>query len=382
MFFNERVASNPPFVDEIDLTSPGPFSNPWSTYPGCSPFPLGAPAKNSTFPLAALYTMMPPNVTPTYMSQWSVSYQRQLGHDWMASATYLGNKTTHIWVGSDINPAVFIPGTCGSSACSTTANTQARRVFNSLNPSQGPYFASFAAGDYGGDSRYNGLLTSLQHRFSHGFTVLANYTWSHCTSDVDFGGAFAGSAYENPNSRSQDHGSCSFDVPQVFNASFVGTSPMAKTSLIGRVLGGWQWAPLLRAFKGAPVNITTGSDNSRRGIGLDRPNLVLADVYNASWGPALRDLNAAAFQANAVGTFGNLGRNVVRAPGTFDMDMALSRIFLLREGIRLEARGEAFNVINHANFNAPTGNLSSANFGRILTAGDPRILQVALKLVF
>jgi len=77
-----------------------------------------------------------------------------------------------------------------------------------------------------------------------------------------------------------------------------------------------------------------------------------------------------------------VGRNALRAPGSLRVDVALSREFPLLERFRLEARAEGFNVINHANFNAPSGNLSSATFGRITSAGDPRILQFALKLHF
>ena len=62
------------------------------------------------------------------MAQWNVSYQRQITPNWLASATYLGNKTTHIWVGEEINPALYMPG-------ATTGNTNARRALSRLNPS-------------------------------------------------------------------------------------------------------------------------------------------------------------------------------------------------------------------------------------------------------
>jgi hypothetical protein len=132
----------------------------------------------------------------------------------------------------------------------------------------------------------------------------------------------------------------------------------------------------------------TGTDNSRTGVGLDRPNVVLPNAYNSALGSSLQFLNAAAFQPNAVGTFGNLGRDALFAPGLFQFDAALSRLFSLAERYRLEARFEAFNVINHTNFAAPSATLSSSSFGRITSQAvvngqpDYRTLQFALKIYF
>jgi hypothetical protein len=92
--------------------------------------------------------------------------------------------------------------------------------------------------------------------------------------------------------------------------------------------------------------------------------------------------NAAAFRHNDTGTFGNLGSRAVRGPGVVNVDLSLSRSFRFNERWRLEARAEAFNSINHANYNNPTTNFSSATFGKILGAADPRILQFGMKLHF
>jgi hypothetical protein len=137
----------------------------------------------------------------------------------------------------------------------------------------------------------------------------------------------------------------------------------------------------------------------------DRPNQVLANVFainpicNNGATPCVQWFNPAAFQPNALGAFGNLGRNAVRGPGTVTFDASLSRIFKLTERYSVQARAEAFNVLNHANFVgniSPAGgttyaifsngvnpnNLSSSSFGRIPSAFDPRIIQFALKFYF
>lgn len=384
LFFNERVQSNPPFVNEIITTSPGPLSNPWLGYPGGNPFPGSA----AFFPTSAQYVVVPSTLRPTYITNWNVSYQHQFGGSWLATASFLGNKATHLWVTQQANPSVYIPGTCGTSACSTTSNTQSRRVLTLLNPSQGQYIGNLYIADDGSNSDYDALLASVQHRLSKGYTLLANYTLSHCISDLDFNGEISASIFENPNTLRQDRGPCIFDVRQMFNASFVATSPKIGTRWISAIVGNWQLAPIISARTGLPMNVTTGTDNSLTGVGQDRPNLISPTPYNSEWGPKLQFLTAAAFQANALGTFGSLGRDALFSPGLFQLDAALSRLFSITERCRLEARFEAFNAINHTNFAAPTTALNSSTFGRITSQAsvngqtDYRTLQFALKLYF
>jgi hypothetical protein len=122
-------------------------------------------------------------------------------------------------------------------------------------------------------------------------------------------------------------------------------------------------------------------------------------VYPATPGcksaPCDQWINPAAFVPNPTGTFGNVGRNELRGPGTVNVDVALSRIFKFTERFSVQVRAEAFNVINHTNFVggiSPAGtvqsyttmntNLSSSSFGLVQSAFDPRILQFALKLYF
>ena len=116
------------------------------------------------------------------------------------------------------------------------------------------------------------------------------------------------------------------------------------------------------------------------GQSSERPNLIgnpIPSVQTVSqW------LVASAFATPAAGTYGNLGINSFVGPDTLQFDTALSRLFVLREKKKIEFRGEAFNILNRANFLNPTATLSSGNFGKILTANDPRIMQLAIKLMF
>ena len=380
LFYPERLTTNAPYASQIDIPSPvGGFTNPWQGYPGGNPFPGSAIFPSS----AGVYVNMPITTSPTYMTQWNLSYQRQLTPNWLASASYLGNKTTHLWVGEDINAPVFIPGTCAGKPCSSTSNTNQRRPLYLQNAATGSAYASIVRSDQNGNSNYNGLLVSIQHRFANGFTLLSNYTWSHCISDVDFTGELAGSQYMNPASRAQDRGRCNFDVRHNSNTSFIVESPMHGNSFAARVLKGWQLSPILSVRSGIALNITLGQDVSLTAVGLDRPNLESPSIYPDNRGPN-NWLNRAAFATPAPGTFGNLGRDVASGAPQVNFDAALTRTFAIRERYKLEARAEAFNAINHTNFDNSkiTTNLSSSNFGKILGAYDPRILQFALKVHF
>ena len=378
LFYAERLTTNSPYGTAIDIPNPvGGFTNPYVGYPGGNPFPAPAPPpKTFVFPPYSVFVNMPLETHPTYTMQWNLSYQNEFAKNWLGSIAYLGNKTNHVWVGEEINPAVFGPG-------ATTGNTNQRRLLYLQNSAVGAGYASIVQSDQGANSRYAGMLVSVQHRFANHFTLLWNYTRSHCISDADFGGELAGNYYSNPANRSQDKGNCNFDVRNLMNTSLVAQSPF-KGGLKGKILGGWQLSPIVTAASGIAINITSGKDTALTGIGLDRPVQILPDVMSTDPNPRVF-LNAAAFQPNAQsvnGTYGNIGRDAIHGPGRLNFDASLSRSFTFKERYRLEARFEGFNVINHTNYSNPTTGLSSSNFGKILGAGEPRILQASMKLHF
>ncbi|HYL35076.1 MAG TPA: carboxypeptidase regulatory-like domain-containing protein, partial [Bryobacteraceae bacterium] len=402
-WFNERETTNAPIGTNIDTPNPvGGFSDPWRNYPGGNPFPQNGKA---FFPTAGVYVNMPLNPKPTYVAQWNVTYQRQIGN-WLASVSYLGNKSTHIWSNNgEINPAVFQgTGKCtingvNYSTCSTTSNTNQRRILYLANPALGASYASINTSDDGAVAHYQGMLLSVQHRFSHGFTFDANYTNSYCVSDTEFGAALATPANSQPFNRHADWGPCVFDTRHNFNVSLVATSAVKRANpWTSRLLSNWQVAPLVHAASGQPLGTTVGKDNSLTGLNQDRPVQVQANPYPSSqacsFAPCVQWLNPQAFQPNALGGFGTLGRNALRGPGMVSFDVALSRIFKFTERYSLQVRADAFNLLNHANFvgaispaggpsvSTMTTNLSSSTYGQVQGAFDPRILQFAMKVFF
>lgn len=409
LFAVQRLTSNPPYTDQIDLTGQISFANPWGAndpFPGTFPPDATAPFFNST-----QFVVIPRHIQTPTVNQWTASVQQDLGKGWNLSINYLGNKNSHLWLGKAINQAVYIPGvynpaigaTCGGLVgtpgvsgfpkvgdnCSTTTNTNLRTRLSLLNSTQGQlYNATMTQVDDGANSSYQGLITAVQHRMSHGFSFLANYTWSHCISVGDTPGDVAAPIYENSNNPRMDRSNCGFDVRHIFNATFVARSNFNVPRYARLAVNGWELAPLVRILSGAPLNVTSGVDNSLTGQGLDRPNLVnpLA-IYtrNKIYSTAAANrayLNSTAFVTNAAGTYGNLGRNAFRQPNYYNMDVSMTRTFPVYERLTLNLRLEAFNVLNHPNFNAFTTAVNSPTFGNATTAAEPRIFQAAGKFTF
>ena len=388
-FFNTRFSNNPPWGAQISLTNPpGGFANPWLGYPGGDPFPaLYAVSKNMQFPLAGVYVNNPLHVNPPYLQQWDFSIQRQIGENILISASYLGNTTTHLWTGTEMDPAVYIPGLCGKTACSSLANTNQRRVLYLMNPAAGQYYSTIGMLDDGGKADYNGLLLTFQKRMSKNVSVLANWTWSHCISDPETT-ELTGPTYVNPANRALDRGNCDSDVRHVINVSLIAQSPKFSNHALNVIASNWRLSTIFRANTGNYSTVTTGVDNALTGIAGQRPNQITADVYGTR---AVNNyLVKAAFASPATGTLGNLGAFNINNPGMVQIDMGLSRIFPIVEHQSVEFRWEVFNVPNLLNPAAPNTTLSSTGFGQITSdingssvqTGDPRIMQFALKYVF
>lgn len=381
MQYFDRFGFGPPWASAITLNNPaGGLANPYLGYPGGDPFPQPVPPPpNAGFPPGGQYVNLPLNIRPTYFQQWNFSLQQQIGANWLVSANYLGNKGTHLWLTTQKDPAVYIAGNCGKAPCSTLANTNNRRVLALLNPQAGKAFSSLVQVDDGANSSYNALLLSVNHRLQKNFSVLLNYTWSHCISEGDVQSELTG-GYQDPYNRAGSRGNCNTDERQIFNSSLVADAPHFHGNLGWKLLADWEVSAILTAHTGLPFSPSTGADRSLTGVGADRPNLVANSHFDnrtlAKW------FNTAAFTPNAPGSYGDAGRDSLTGPGGFDMDLALMRRIFVRESQYIEARAEAFNALNHPTFLNPRSSLTDPNFGRILSANDPRILQFALKYVF
>jgi hypothetical protein len=391
-YLSQMIKSSPPWNSTVQLTGPvGGFANPWQGYPGGNPFPVTL-TKDITFPTNAQWISVPLNLPSIYVHQWNLSVQRQVG-TWLLSGNYIGNEIIHLLNSIEANPAVYLPGAscviAGKtySPCSSVSNTAQRRILNLENPAQGQYYANILQEDAGGTMSYNGLLLTAQHRVSSGLTVQTNYTWSHCintgTSQI-FNSGNTGGAY-TAQRLSANRGNCGgleVDRRHNFNLSTVYATPRFSNSKM-RLLGtGWQVSGIVKILSGDYFSIASGIDTSLQAISGDqRADLVLANPYSPNKSIS-QYLNPAAFAQPATGTYGNLGARNIKGPGFIGIDMGVTRKFQIRERQWIEFRAEAFNLPNHTNPFDPVTTLTSNTFGRIQSANDPRILQLALKYVF
>jgi hypothetical protein len=412
LYYNSRYAAMPPWGDSVTLTPPpGNLSNPYAGYPGGNPYPKPFPptASNAFFPTSGTYFVLPTNLQQAYNQNWNLSVQKQFWGDWALTGTYLGTRTLHNSYGNEQNPAIYYPGTstgvagsCGAlspvpaakTACSTTQNTNARRLLTSINPAQGAYYTQVTQAYTGLGASYNGLLVTLQHRFSDHFTLLTNYTYSHCLSGPAENGDNAGDQFQDPAHPNLDYSNCGSDLRHNFVTSAIIRSSANGTYVRQLLLGGWQLAPIVTATTGVPFTVTSGTDRSLTAVGNDRPNLIGDPRFHG--GPTTHWLNKASFAANATGTYGTTRPFKYYGPHYTDVDGALSKFIPLHEALQLEARAECFNCFNHTNYGNPgsaingagTGvtnpgqALSSGTFGMILAANPPRILQLSMKMDF
>lgn len=381
--FLGKNSDSAPWGDLIGVSSPsGGFASPYLSLPGGDPFPLPySPPADVYFPPAGAYRTMPLHMDTPNSQQWNLSVDRQVGANLLLSASYIGNKSTHRWLNNEMNPAVYIPGTCGASNCSTIANTQARRVLSLDNPTAAALISGIGYADVGGNAEYNALYLSANHRLSEKFSVLANYTWSHCLSEGALNTESGGDNFQNPYNVDADRGNCVNDIRQLFNLSYIAISPHFKGPILEKFLGNWHQTGIMGKHTGNWLTPLDGRDISLTGVGQDRPNLI--GIPHLSH-PALQEwFNTFAFAEQAAGTYGDASTFSILGPGGFTFDAMLSREFRIRGGQHLEVRFEAFNVLNHPVFGNPETTLTSTStYGQILSANDPRILQFAMKYVF
>src|SRR5579871_1724675 len=174
--FATQTTNSQPFGGSVLLTNPV-FANPYGNYPGGDPFPftLGPNVSAQPYGVYNLYNIGNPTV---YVQQWNLSVQRQFGSDWSVTLAYLGNKTTHQWIDNEINPAIYIPGNNCTingtfyATCSTTGNTDQRRILSLMNPKQGQYYSAMQTTFAGGNASYNAGTVTLQKRFNKNASAL------------------------------------------------------------------------------------------------------------------------------------------------------------------------------------------------------------------
>jgi hypothetical protein len=405
LFLNDASITQP-FSLRADLVEPAspnnliPFSNPLQSVPGfAAAFPeryvlATVPANVPFTPPVSVYGLEPGRkwVTPT-IYDWNFTIEQQVRPDAVARASYVGTRGTHLREDVDLNPES--PG----------IGTQASRPFQP--------FSDILENHNDGMSDYNALQLDLEKRPSgtnaimSRLTLLANYTFSKAMDIAlasaggitDVGSSKgSGMSYWNPFQGHFETGPSDFDRAHRFVASFVWDLPRLTNMhrAVRAVFGGWEWSGIFTHESGDAMTILAGTDRSLTNLGGDRAEFVGPLSLYGGVAPTnlrtgcgsatcVRWLDTSLFALPAIGTYGNVGKGAFRGPGLTDIDTALLKNFFpfaSHENLRFQIRGDFFNVLNHTQFMDPNLNVNSGNFGGIYSAYDPRIVQLAAKILF
>ncbi|HTV83317.1 MAG TPA: TonB-dependent receptor [Acidobacteriaceae bacterium] len=326
------------------------------------------------------------NRKDTYVEQWSLSMQRELPSNFVTTVSYLGSHGVHLLE---------------------------TNVVNLIDPATGlvqyPAFApAIPWRGSVGMSSYDGLSVALRRSFWRGLLVAINYTWSH---EIDNGSNGSGDGDEispqNPLCLACDRASGTWDARHVVNGNAVyelpfglGKSLLNQRGIANAIAGGWELNTTALARTGFPVNVLMPSSyNAPDGAsGTERPDLVKGVPLTPPGGRTVADwINPAAF-ATPAGEFGTVPRDLVRGPGTWQIDLAADKTFTLTERGQLEFRSEFYNLFNHPQLGQPQSIFNPANttgFGSIIDtvntavspvtpvgSGTPREMQFALRFEF
>jgi hypothetical protein len=350
----------------INAQLPNPFTNFGS--------PIGSP---TTTGCSQCLNVDPATSRTPYVSEWTLSVQKQFGQFLAVEVAYFGSKGTKLTAQMLDNIAP-----------EPSPNP------NNLQTVRFPGWSPWVLNGYNEyNSNYNALALRVQREYEHGLSFLVAYTYSKNTDQVDnlSSGNIFGTATENPtrwNGR-LNRGLAGFNMPQVLSMTGTWKIP-GRTSyrVVNGVVSGWELADILTLHSGLPFSVYLSGDNENVGTIYGRqsefPQQVAATHIGhrtpAQW------FNTAAFTTPAYGTRGNVVRNPadLTSGGLIDDDMTLSKSWnIYRESTKFELRGEFFNLFNHANLGFPGQTVGSSNFGQVSsTLNSGRTVQLVAKMHF
>ncbi len=340
------LGSNPPFSTSVNNTSNIRISSPFAVAPGTG---------------SAIQA-----VDPNFKSGRVLSYNFNVQQEVFGTvfqAAYVGSQGRHLRINGDYNQGIL-----------------------GVRPISG--FTSINLNESAASSNYNGMWLSAEKRFSKGFTLSTSYTFSKSIDTNSVGSS--NPQIQDFRNLKAERALSDFDARQRFIFSGLYLIPFhAQGGLMKRLVQGWSMAPVFSAQTGNPFSpIIPVTDTRGSLLAFNRPFLVPGQSLYVSNPDPFQYLNKAAFTTQATG-FGDAGRNILRAPGMWNLDYSIAKNTAITEKVGLQFRAEAFNIFNHPNFTQPVNQTTSAQFGQITATraarGDvssSRQIQLGLKLIF
>jgi hypothetical protein len=326
-----------------------------------------------------------------YVQQWNTSLQRGLTADVSLEVAYTGSKITRVGIpDTNLNQLAVDQLTQGASLLQRVPNPYFGTIPRSSSLGDPtipvaqllkPYPQYTTVSLYRnnvGTTIYHGVYAKLEQRTSRGLSYLVSYTRSKLVDDASavfdasiLTGPVASVPVADSFNRRLERDYSNGDIPHVLVASGVWD------------IGRWTLAGVFTWQSGVPLAIgQTTNNNAFAGFGSQRPNLVGDPTLPAGERSVHRWFDTSAFAAAPAFTIGTSSRNPVRGPGYRNLDLALMRRVPLSAARALELRAEVFNATNTPPLGAPNTTVGSAGFGTITSAGDPRVVQLAVKFIF
>ncbi len=319
-------------------------------FPAPVPVPIPATGIVANPDPASVYTVTPLDFKSPHVNAWNLAVQRSLPLDLAMDITYLGSHGVNIFVRQNLNAGqVLGAGARGQPYYPRTASmTQLYR---------------------GTSSSYNALQVKLDRRFSGGLSLTTSITWQKAMTFHS--GSTGDGALRFHIDQRRNYARADFDQTFNFVQGYVYELPLGrgKRWLSGgpasAVLGGWQLSGILTLRTGTPLTFTANAAGLNAPGNTQTPNLIAPirvlhgiSVSNPWFDPA-------SFAQPTGAVFGNLGRSVISGPGMGRLDLSLFKKIQATEKIRLELRGESYNLTNTPAFANPNTSLTNATFGRV-----------------
>lgn len=392
-----------------------PFTNAGDGTQNTNPYPFTFPPHNvsaqnpyTQFNWAAV---TPDNADPyfyyrnktPYTENYMFSLQRQITKGSLLTVSYVGNQGHHLLALLPTNPgnaalclslsqpSEVAPGTptCGPFGEGQTYTSRTGIVYQGTRQGLGPDYGSVTAQQTIANSNYNALETTLRITPGQRSTLLFSYTFS---KSIDQGSNLGEQL--NPLNETLTRVISSWDMTHNFVATYRYTLPLEHLFHRKGLAEGWTLSGTTRFSSGFPVTLYDDSDRSLLGtLGngvnnnlLDTPQMIAGPLQiNTNPRNGQPEFNTSLFSTETLGQLGNAPRRMFFGPGIENFDVELSKTVRLTETKSLDIRGEAFNVFNHAQFYGPAsvdGEVNDSNFGHVVSAAAPRLIQVAAKFHF
>ncbi|HZY62864.1 MAG TPA: carboxypeptidase regulatory-like domain-containing protein [Edaphobacter sp.] len=362
-------------------------------------------------PLSSAYAVSPNNTLP-YLENYFLGVQRGIGRDTVLTINYVGNQGRHLANSVEANPgdaalclslsdpSQVAPGspTCGPHNESQLFTRADGKVFQGTRPLGQPNGLAFGQNPYlltQARSNYNSLQANLKHT-SRLWDVLVGYTFGRAFDDSS-----ALTDYTNPFNSRRTYGLSSYDVTHYLVVSYNVHLPfdaLTDNRAVKLIVGGWAISGITKMATGTPITMSDNEDYSLVGAsGVDFPFYTPGDLaaggklgdhnprnqnpwFNTSL--FMSEKKHAQLTNSGYGFAGNSHRRFFHGPGINHTDLAVLREFHIHSEHVVQFRLEGFNVFNHAEFNNPSGSVTSSSFGLITSSKNPRVLQVAVKYHF